>query len=144
LSWLLIVLVVACLAIVARIYFNVRKVRSATDSDWDAKQIEHLRAQGSDPFQPHAVDFFFALPSEAAVQDVRLQLESDGFDIDTRTMPDSADQPFSVHARKSLRLSVPDMKDMSRRFGMLARSHGGRYDGWTAAVVPQTRDSQAH
>lgn len=143
-SWLLTLLVVALVAIAVRIYFNVRKVRRASDTDWDAKQIEHLRAQGSDPFQPHAVDFFFALPNAAAVQALRSQLELDGYEIDTRAMPDSADQPISLHARKSLRLSVPDMKDLSRRFGRLALSHGGRYDGWTAAVVPQTRDSAVH
>jgi len=143
-NWLLMLLIVAAVAVLVRIYFSVRKLRNAADPDWDAKQIESLRAQGSDPFQPHAVDFFFALPNESACQALRSQLETDGFETDTKVMHDSADHPFSLHACKSLRLSVPGMKELSNRFATLARTHGGRYDGWAAAVVPQTGNPATH
>jgi len=133
--WLILLLVVAGAAVLYRIYVGVRKSRTAVSHDWDAKQIEQLRAQGSDPFQPHLVDFFFALPSESACDAVRRQLEFDGFTVDSRALSDPVDHPYSLHASKSLRLSVPDMRDLSRRFGALAEAQGGRYDGWTAAVV---------
>ena len=51
--------------------------------------------------------------------------------------PDNpADHPFSLHATKALRLSVPGMKDLTAHFKELAKTHGGHYDGWSAAVVP--------
>lgn len=134
-NWLVLLFIVAGAVVLVRIYVSLRKMRRAPDSDWDAKQIEQLRAQGSDPFQPHVVDFFFALPSESVCEAIRRQLEFDGFSVDSRAVPDSAEHPFSLHASKSLRISVPVMRDFSRRFGRMASERGGRYDGWAAGVV---------
>lgn len=134
--WLLILFVIAGAAVLIRIYIKLRDLRAtAVREDWDAKQIALLRSRGSDPFQPHDVDFFFGLPSEAACEAVRGQLEAEGFAVDSRAVPEGVEQTFSLHARKSLRLSVPDMQDFSRRFGELASAHGGRYDGWAAGIV---------
>lgn len=134
--WLLILFVIAGAAVLIRIYIKLRDLRAAAvREDWDAKQIALLRSRGSDPFQPHDVDFFFGLPSEAACEAVRGQLEAEGFAVDSRVVPEGVEQTFSLHARKSLRLSVPDMQDFSRRFGELASAHGGRYDGWAAGIV---------
>lgn len=135
--WLLIILILVAFGVLLRIYFNLRKVRAASmRDDWDAKQISQLRSLGSDPFQPHQVDFFFGLPSEAACEGLRRDLEGEGFTIDVKPVPQAVDQPFSLHASKSMRLSVPDMQALSRRFTELAASHGGQYDGWAAGVVP--------
>jgi hypothetical protein len=135
--WLLIVFIIAGGAILLRIYFKLRKLNASQDDDWDAKQIALLRSRGSDPFQSHEVDFFFGMPDSGSCEAVRKQLELEGFAVDTKPVPDAVDQVFSLHARKSMRLSVPDMQDMGRRFRELAGAHGGRYDGWTAGVVPQ-------
>jgi Regulator of ribonuclease activity B len=134
--WLLIVFIVAGGAIVLRIYFKLRKLTASQDDDWDAKQIALLRSRGSDPFQSHDVDFFFGLPDSTGCEAVRKELELEGFVVDAKPVPDAVDQVFSLHARKSMRLSVPDMQDLGRRFRALAGAHGGRYDGWTAGVVP--------
>lgn len=137
--WLLIICILAAVGLLVRIYFNVRKVRrSSLRDDWDAQQISQLRSLGADPFQPHHVDFFFGLPSEAACAALRLELEREGFGVDVKPVSQAVDQPFSLHASKSMRLSVPDMQSLSRRFNTLAASHGGQYDGWTAGVVPPT------
>ncbi|SRR5579875_194683 len=136
--WLLIVFVSAAAAVLARIYVKLRDIRAASSrDDWDAKQIALLRSRGSDPFQPHEVDFFFGMPNEAASEIVRRHLEAEGFAVDAKPVPEGVEQVISLHARKQLRLSVPDMQELSRRFGELARAHGGRYDGWTAGIVPQ-------
>jgi hypothetical protein len=135
--WLLILFILAGAAVLIRIYFNLRKLRAPANNDWDARQIAQLRARGSDPFQSHEVDFFFGLPNSSACDAVRRQLELEGFVVDAKAVPEAVDQVFSLHASKSMRLSVPDMQDLSRRFGELARAHGGRYDGWTAGVVLQ-------
>ncbi|HUN25000.1 MAG TPA: ribonuclease E inhibitor RraB [Steroidobacteraceae bacterium] len=141
--WLVIVFVVAALALIARVVFKLRRIRASAGDDWDARQIAQLRARGSDPFKPHQVDFFFGLPSESACEGVRRALESEGFSVDARPLPESADQRFSLHASKPLRLSVPDMKELSQRFSELAQANGGRYDGWAAAIVPQSHGSAA-
>jgi len=136
--WLLIVLAIVAAAVLVRIYLKLRDIRAATSrEDWDAKQIALLRSRGSDPFQPHDVDFFFGLPSEGACESMRRQIEGEGFSVDVKPVPEGVDQVMSLHARKALRLSVPDMQELSRRFGELARTHGGRYDGWTAGIVPR-------
>jgi hypothetical protein len=135
--WLIVVFSLVACAIVLRVYFKLRKQYASQDDDWDAKQIALLRSRGSDPFQSHDVDFFFGMPDSASCEAVRKQLELEGFTVDTKPVPDAVDQVFSLHARKTMRLSVPDMQDMGRRFRGLAGSHGGRYDGWTAGVVPQ-------
>ena len=134
-SWLLIVLIVAGFGILARIYFKLRNLRSGAQEDWDSRIIDRLRKAGSDPFKAHEVDFFFALPNESAAQAVNAQLERDGFAVDLKAVPDNPDFPYSLHARKSMRLSVPDMRELSRRFTELTHQNGGRYDGWSADVV---------
>ncbi len=136
--WLLILFVIAAAAVLVRIYVKLRNIRGASlRDDWDAQQVALLRSRGSDPFQPHEVDFFFGLPSESACETVRRQLEAEGFAVDAKPVPEGVEQVISLHARKALRLSVPDMQELSRRFRELAQAHGGRYDGWTAGIVPQ-------
>jgi len=78
------------------------------------------------------VDFFLALPDEAACEGVRSRLEPDGFSVDAKPMTEKTDLPFSLHASKSMRLIVPDMQALSTRLDALAGEFGGRYDGWTA------------
>jgi Regulator of ribonuclease activity B len=142
--WLVVVFILVAFGLLLRIYFNLRRVRLASlRDDWDAQQISHLRALGSDPFQAHEVDFFFGLPSEAACEAVRHALESEGYTVDVKPVPEAVDEPFSLHASKSMRLAVPDMQALSRRLRELAELHGGRYDGWAAGVVPQTGSSSS-
>jgi hypothetical protein len=125
----------AGIVILIRLYTKVRDLQNLKQEDWDTRAIDRLRKQGSDPFKPHEVDFFFALPNEEACRAVHAQLETEGYAVDIKAVPESPDFAFSLHARKSMRLSVPDMQVISRRFGTLATAHGGRYDGWAADVV---------
>ncbi len=135
-NWLLTLLFVVGAGVLGRIYYTLRNIKGKTEKDWDARLIERLRASGSDPFQPHEVDFFMAMPSEAAGHAVAVILESEGYRVDVKPAPDNpADHPFSLHATKELRLSVPGMRELTARFQELARSQGGHYDGWSAAVV---------
>jgi len=131
-TWIFATFVVAMAIILTRIYFKIRSFRSARTESWDARIIEQLRSKGYAPFNEYKVDFFLALPDEAACQAVRARLEPDGFAVDSRPMEQKTDLPFSLHASKSMRLIVPDMQDLSRRLTLLAGEFQGRYDGWTA------------
>jgi hypothetical protein len=129
----IVVFVFACAIIVARVYFNMRKVKQANSSEsWDEKVIAGLRQRGYAPFNPYPVDFFIALPDEAAVQSVRGRLESDGFTVDVKPLENDPELHFSLHAMKSMRLIVPDMQELGRKLTVLAKEFRGRYDGWAA------------
>jgi hypothetical protein len=134
-NWIVVALVAAGIAAVVRIYFSLQKLRGERADDWDAKMVERVRSQGVDPFKPHEVDFFFALPDSGACDAVRNLLQAEEFAVDIRPVADSSQHPFSLHASKALRLAVPDMQEKSRRFKELAAVHGGRYDGWAAGAA---------
>ena len=131
-TWVVVAFVVAAAIIIARIFFKIKNIRGNKQESWDAKIIEQLRSKGYAPFNEYKVDFFLALPDEAACEGVRSRLESDGFSVDAKPMTEKTDLPFSLHASKSMRLIVPDMQALSTRLEALAGEFGGRYDGWTA------------
>lgn len=129
----IVVFVFAVAIIVARVFFNMRKVKQATSSEsWDEKVIAGLRQRGYAPFNPYPVDFFLALPDEAAVQGVRGRLEGDGFTVDVKPLENDPELHFSLHATKTMRLIVPDMQELGRKLTAIATEFRGRYDGWAA------------
>lgn len=131
-SLIIVAFVAASAIILARIYFKVRRIRGSQQESWDARMIEQLRSRGYAPFNDYRVDFFLALPDEAACQAVRIRLEPQGFSVDSKPMSEKTELPFSLHATKSMRLIVPDMQELSRRMTELANEFRGRYDGWAA------------
>jgi hypothetical protein len=131
-SWIIVAFVVASAIIISRIYFKIRKIQGSKQESWDARIIGQLRSKGYAPFNEYKVDFFLALPDEAACQAIRGRLEADGFSVDSKPMQEKTDLPFSLHASKSMRLIVPDMQELSQRMTALAAEFQGRYDGWAA------------
>jgi len=130
--WLFVFVVLAGIVMVLRAFYSARKARREHQADWDAKLVRQLRARGHDPFKDHEVDFFFALPDEQACAAVNQQLEKDGFRVDVKATPENVEFPFSLHATKSMRVQVDEMRERSRRFGELAAANRGRYDGWSS------------
>jgi hypothetical protein len=129
-QWLLLALVVfAGAAVIFRFYSTMKKGREVHGDNWDTKLVTELRKRGQDPFQPHDVNFFFALPDEPACTAINRQLESEGFTVDVKAVPGN-EFPFSLSATRNMRVDAPEMKAHSRRFRELAKAHNGRYDGW--------------
>ena len=132
-AYAIVVFVVAVAIIVARVYFNVRKLKAANSSEsWDEKVIAGLRSRGYAPFNAYPVDFFLALPDDTAAQSVRARLESEGFGVDTKPLENDPELNVSLHATKTMKLIVPDMQELGRRMTALATEFRGRYDGWAA------------
>ena len=130
-SWTVLLLAAALALITLRIYFKLRLAHKSRAESWDEQVIGRLRSQGYAPFNDYRVDFFLALPSEAACQGARARLEPE-FSVDVKAMPDDPELTYSLHATKTMRLVVPDMQEISRRLTALAAELHGRYDGWAA------------
>ena len=129
--WFFAALVGALGLTVLRIIFKLRAAQKSRPETWDEQVIGRLRSQGYAPFNDYQVDFFLALPDEAACQAARAQLEPE-FSVDVKPMADDPELHFSLHATKTMRLIVPDMQALSRRLTALATECRGRYDGWAA------------
>jgi regulator of ribonuclease activity B len=130
-SWTVLLLAAALALIVLRIYFKLRQTAKLRGESWDEQVIARLRSQGYAPFNDYQVDFFLALPSEAACQGARARLEPE-FHVDVKPLENDPELNYSLHATKTMRLVVPDMQEISRRLTTLATELHGRYDGWAA------------
>jgi hypothetical protein len=135
-TWLYVFAVIGGLIAAWRIYQNLRELKKRQNDSWDARLIDQLRKRGSDPFRPYDVDFFFAFPQPEAAQQLATQLRSEGFDADVKDSPENGDLRYSMHAHKSMQLTVPDMQALSQRLTEAAVALGGRYDGWSAQQAP--------
>ncbi len=127
-----ILVLIAALALIAlRVFFKLRAARGARRESWDARVIERLRSQGYAPFNEYPVDFFLALPDQAACQAVRERLTPE-FRVDEKPLENDPEHGFSLHASKTMRLLVPDIQEIGQRMSALATEFKGRYDGWAA------------
>ena len=137
-TWLYVFAILGGALAAWRIWQNLNKLRTRQNDSWDARLIDQLRKRGSDPFKPHDVDFFLAFPSAEAAEQLATQLRGEGFDADLVDEPQNGDLRYSLHAHKSMQLTVPGMQDLSRRLTEAAKEKGGRYDGWSAKQAPIT------
>lgn len=126
------IFLLAALGMIAlRIYTKLRAARQSRSASWDEQTIARLRTHGYAPFNDYRVDFFLALPDEAACQGVRTRLEPE-FTVDAKPLENDRELHFSLHASKNMRLVVPEMQEISSRLTALATEFNGRYDGWAA------------
>ena len=130
-NWTLLLLVAALALIAVRIYSKLRLARKSRAESWDEQVIGRLRSQGYAPFKDYRVDFFLALPDEAACQGARSRLEPE-FSVDVKPLENDPALAYSLHATKTMRLVVPDVQEIGRRLTALATEFHGRYDGWAA------------
>jgi hypothetical protein len=131
-----VVVALAALLVIVRIYFKVRSAaRGTRRAGWDEQEIGRLRKQGYAPFKEYPVDFFLALPDTDACQVARGQLEPLGYTMDVKSLEDGETLRCSLHASRTMRLIVPDMEAETRRLTALAEQLHGRYDGWAAGPL---------
>lgn len=134
-SWFYLILAFGAAVAIVRIWSAVRRHRAARAEDWDERLVRNLRTHGSDPFSPREVDFFFSLEEAAQCAPLAAELEADGFGVDYRAMDREVAAGFTLHARKLVRVTVPEMQAFGERFRALATRFGARYDGWATAGV---------
>src|ERR1700719_5059193 len=128
-TWFFVALVASLGLIVVRLYVKLRAARSSRAETWDEQVIGRLRSQGYAPFNDYPVDFFLALPDEVACRGARARLEPE-FSVDVKPLENDPELHFSLHAKKTMRLIVPDMQELGRKLTAIATEFRGRYDGW--------------
>ena len=102
-SWLYLALLAAALGLITlRIYFKLRVAQKSRAESWDEQIIGRLRSQGYAPFNDYRVDFFLALPDEAACQGARARLEPE-FSVDVKPLDNDPELIYSLHATKTMR-----------------------------------------
>lgn len=132
-TWFFGLVVGAGVLAVVRIYYSIQKARHAHQGvDFDTQLITRLRADGMDPFRAHHIDFFLALPDDAAADRLIGVLKARGMAADKRATTEAADFPISVHVSRELHLIVDVIKAQGAELSELAKQQGGRYDGWAA------------
>lgn len=133
-------LAVGALLALMRIYMILRRQQKQRGDDWDAQLVRNFRAQGGQGFQPVDIDFFFGVPDEAHCQPLAEGLRADGCEVDYKLATSEGATGYSLHACKSLRVSVDTMHDHSRRYRQLALQQGATYDGWAAVGVTKVAE----
>lgn len=121
-----------------RIVSQLRSGVGRKREDWDQRMIENLRRTGHNPFQPIEVDFFVAVPSLEAANNLARTLQAEGYSVDIKEMPESTEQTHSVHALKVMQLHIEAVRAVSQRLTELATAAGGRYDGWVPGAAPKS------
>jgi regulator of RNase E activity RraB len=139
--WIYVFAIIGGFIAAFRIWQNLQKLRRRQNDSWDERLIDQLRKRGSDPFKPHDVDFFLAFPTADAAERLAHRLKGEGYDADVLDKPENGELRFSLHAHKSMQLTVPDMKETSRKLSDAAKELGGRYDGWSAKQVPRSTET---
>lgn len=129
--WYFIALIAALALVGARMFMKLRTATRSRGEGWDEQQIAKLRSMGYAPFRDYPVDFFLALPDEAACSGARSRLEPE-FQVDIKELKDDREYRYSLHATKTMHLIVPEMQDVRRRLAGIAAELKGRYDGWAA------------
>ena len=136
-GWMWVFAIVGGLIAAWRIYQKLQLLRQRQNDSWDAKLIDQLRKRGSDPFKPHDVDFFFAFPTPDGAERLASQLRGEGFDADVKDNPENGELRYSLHAHKSMQLTVPDMQALSRRLTDSATALGSRHAGQIDSEIPR-------
>ena len=103
-----------------------------TGSDLEA--LKGLKRAGSDLSKPHDAEFFLHFPADAAAQDALAKVKALGFQTAEVRQGDESGE-WIVYARKTMKLDEEGLKRFRYQLGRIAKSGGGRYGGWEAAVV---------
>src|SRR2546429_3143294 len=82
--WFFLALVAALGLILVRVYVKLRAARSSRRESWDEQIVGRLRSQGYAPFNDYRVDFFLALPDDAACQAARMRSEEHTSELQSR------------------------------------------------------------
>jgi hypothetical protein len=99
----------------------------------DGQVIAQLRSAGSDVTKPHAIDFFFYFPTQAAADRIVPQLLTLGV---TGKVDHAAQGPqWVIQGQKTMVPGERELLRLRREFETIVATEGGEYDGWGTEIV---------
>ena len=107
--------------------------RPLSPQEGDALVLVQLKEAGSDLSKPHSMEFFLYLPTKEAAEKAADQIRSKGFGVKV----EQADQGANWRCLAT-KWMVPDfatIESIRTDFDQVARSLGGKYDGWGTPTV---------
>src|SRR5207253_10426863 len=107
-GWFFLALVAALGLILVRVYVKLRAARSSRRESWDEQIVGRLLSQGYAPFNDYRVDFFLALPDDAACQAARVRLELELI-VDVKPLEHYTKHYFSLHSTCTMPRLVPSI-----------------------------------
>ena len=122
--------VACCAALLLGACSRDEQAAEGPESVPDQVVLDNLKDAGSDLSKPHDVDFTFYFPDVASAQ--RFIMKTGGkppYELD------SSDGEISVEITKTFVPSLAEIEKTSAELAALAKSEGGEFDGWGAAVV---------
>ena len=102
--------------------------------DPDAKVMWHLIQHGSDLAKEHEPDFSFSASREKDAQDIAKELSGMTLKV-TIYGPNKENPGFEVVGVKKMKLDLPTMQNLSKKFEEIANSYNGEYLGWGTEIV---------
>jgi hypothetical protein len=109
-------------------------------NDWQRVLVSHVRViytlhqQGDDGERPRRVEHTAVFPTPSARQDAGAALSDQGFEVSS---PDGDEGGFLLRFARTEAVAGPFADAVIRPVFETVVAHGGRYDGWTAEVLPQ-------
>ena len=105
--------------------------RGRLPADPDADTLEELTRVGSDLDQPHEIEFFLYVETQAEA--IAAALRSEEFRAEVQ--PTETEGCWLCLATRTMRPELEVLHRLRARFTALAEASGGAYDGWGATVV---------
>ena len=103
--------------------------------DPDEAVIAELIARGSNPANPHELDFYFFLPDRESCNSLADALSSYGLRIDILEPDGDTVSFWAVQGWLEIPLDHERIRDLCIEFRHIASQMGGKFDGWGAEVV---------
>jgi hypothetical protein len=101
--------------------------------DADAAVVEQLTAAGADLTQPRETNFYVYFPNEADARGAVADIAERGYTAKVEPSA-TADGTWLLLATRELVVDERAIATEAAFFDVVAREHGGDYDGWEAAV----------
>jgi regulator of RNase E activity RraB len=100
----------------------------------DAAVLDALRSHGADLTKPRDTVAYLYFRSRADAEAAAGEAAGDGWEIDVREPLPQYPDDWPLVCRRDAATTAELVAAMSSRFAALAAAHGGRYDGWEAAL----------
>lgn len=95
----------------------------------NAAVLRNLEANGSYLGSPRSVDFSHVFPDRTSAEAFALEADREGF-VASVEQVERPENPWDVTASKEMIPTCENITDKEEHLDAMARSHGGRADGW--------------